>query len=77
MLRIHYLQQWFALSDRAMEKARHDIPVFREFARLDDVARLPDETTNLRFRHLLEKHDLATDILRVVIDIMVNHGCFC
>ena len=62
MLRIHYLQQWFALSDPAMEEALHDMPVFREFAKLDGLDRLPDETTILRFRHLLEKHDLATDM---------------
>lgn len=45
MLPIHYLQQWFALSDPAMEDALHDASVFREFARLDEVSRLPDETT--------------------------------
>jgi transposase, IS5 family len=74
MLRVHYLQQWFALSDPAMEEALHDMPVFREFAKLGDVARLPDETTILRFRHLLEKHDLATDMLRVVNDILQAKG---
>jgi transposase, IS5 family len=75
MLRIHYLQQWFALSDPAMEEALHDMPVFREFARLGEgVERLPDETTILRFRHLLEKHDLATDMLRVVNDILQAKG---
>jgi len=74
MLRIHYLQQWFALSDPAMEEALHDMPVFREFAKLDGTARLPDETTILRFRHLLEKHDLATDMLRVVNDILQAKG---
>ena len=75
MLRIHYLQQWFALSDPAMEEALHDMPVFREFAKLGDgVTRLPDETTILRFRHLLEKHDLATDMLRVVNDILEAKG---
>ena len=75
MLRIHYLQQWFALSDPAMEEALHDMPVFREFAKLNDgVARLPDETTILRFRHLLEKHDLAIDMLRVVNDILQAKG---
>jgi len=75
MLRIHYLQQWFALSDPAMEEALHDMPVFREFAKLDDgVTRLPDETTILRFRHLLEKHDLASDMLRVVNDILQAKG---
>lgn len=75
MLRIHYLQQWFALSDPAMEEALHDMPVFREFARLDEgVVRLPDETTILRFRHLLEKHDLAVDMLRVVNDLLQAKG---
>jgi transposase, IS5 family len=75
MLRIHYLQQWFALSDPAMEEALHDMPVFRDFAKLSEgVGRLPDETTILRFRHLLEKHDLATDMLRVVNDILQAKG---
>ena len=75
MLRIHYLQQWFALSDPAMEEALHDMPVFRDFTRLSEgSARLPDETTILRFRHLLEKHDLATDMLRVVNDILQAKG---
>ena len=75
MLRVHYLQQWFALSDPAMEEALHDMPEFREFAKLDDgAARLPDETTILRFRHLLGKHDLATDMLRVVNDILQAKG---
>jgi len=75
MLRVHYLQQWFALSDPAMEEALHDMPVFREFAKLEEgVARLPDETTILRFRHLLEKHDLAADMLRVVNDILQAKG---
>lgn len=75
MLRIHYLQQWFALSDPAMEEALHDMPVFWEFAKLaDGVTRLPDETTILRFRHLLEKHDLAVDMLRVVNDLLQAKG---
>lgn len=75
MLRVHYLQQWFALSDPAMEEALHDMPIFREFARLGEgVERLPDETTILRFRHLLEKHDLSIDMLRVVNDILQAKG---
>jgi len=60
MLLIHYLQQWFGLSDPAMAEALHDMPVYREFAKLDG---LPDESTILRFRHLLEKPNLATDML--------------
>ena len=75
MLRIHYLQQWFGLSDPAMEEALHDVPLYREFARLDGAtARLPDETTILRFRHLLERHNLAVDMLRVVNDILHAKG---
>jgi IS5 family transposase len=75
MLRIHYLQQWFGLSDPAMEEALHDVPLYREFAGLGDgVSRLPDETTILRFRHLLEAHDLAADMLRVVNDILQAQG---
>jgi IS5 family transposase len=50
MLRIHFMQQWFALSDPAMEEALHDMPVFREFAGLEGWdERLPDESTILRF----------------------------
>jgi transposase, IS5 family len=75
MLRIHYLQQWFCLSDPAMEEALHDTPLFREFARIDQgMTRLPDETTILRFRQLLERHDLAPDMLRVVNDILGAKG---
>ena len=53
MLRIHFMQQWFTLSDPAMEEALHDVPLFREFAHLSWDQRFPDETTILRFRHLL------------------------
>ena len=75
MLRIHYLQQWFNLSDPAMEEAFHDIPLYREFAGLGDAAsRLRDESTILRFRHLLEEQNLAADLLRVVNDILQAKG---
>jgi IS5 family transposase len=75
MLRIHYMQQWFGLSDPAMEEALHDVPLYLEFAQLSSGAtRIPDESTILRFRHLLEKHDLAADMLRVVNDILEAKG---
>lgn len=67
LLRIHFMQQWFTLSDPAMEEALHDMPLFRDFAGLggwDD--RLPDESTILRFRHVLEKNKLAERILATV-----------
>ncbi len=47
MLRIHFMQQWFTLSDPAMEEALHDVALFREFANLSWDERLPDETTIL------------------------------
>jgi len=75
MLRIHFLQQWFALSDPAMEEALFDVPLFREFAQLPTgVARLPDESTILRFRHLLEQHGLAEKILAAVNDALTAKG---
>src|ERR1700709_868325 len=71
MLRIHFMQQWFTLSDPAMEEALHDVPLFKEFAGLDNWnTALPDETTILRFRHLLEKRRLAEHLLRVVNDLL-------
>ena len=58
-----------------MEEAPHDVPLYREFAKLDGALdRLPDETTILRFRHLLERHDLAVDMLRVVNDLLSVKG---
>jgi hypothetical protein len=67
LLRIHFLQEWFNLSDPAMEKALYDTPMFREFAGLDlGEDHLPDESTILRFRHLLEAHNLSLQILATV-----------
>ena len=60
LLRIHFLQQWFGLSDPAMEEALYDVQLYRQFAGLDLGSRgVPDESTLLRFRHLLEEHKLA------------------
>jgi transposase, IS5 family len=67
LLRIHFMQQWFTLSDPAMEEALHDMPLFRDFAGLGGWNdRLPDESTILRFRHVLEQHKLAERILATV-----------
>ena len=74
MLRIHFMQQWFTLSDPAMEEGFFDTPVYREFAQLEEFARLPDESTILRFRHRLEKHKLAEQILATVNDILIERG---
>ena len=74
MLRIHFMQQWFTLSDPGMEEAFFDTPLLREFARLDEFARLPDESTILRFRHRLEKHKLAGQILLTVNELLIQRG---
>jgi len=74
MLRIHFMQQWFKLSDPAMEEALHDVPMFREFAGLGLDSRLPDESTILRFRHLLELHKLAEQMLATVDALLIAKG---
>ena len=74
MLRIHFMQQWFTLSDPAMEEALHDVPLFREFAALNYETRLPDESTILRFRHLLEENKLAAQILQTVNELLQAKG---
>ena len=75
MLRIHFMQQWFGLSDPAMEEALFDVPLYREFAGLDNGnVRLPDESTILRFRHLLEAHKLAGPMLATVNDVLRDKG---
>jgi IS5 family transposase len=75
MIRIHFMQQWFGYSDPAMEEALYDIPVLRAFAGLDAFEdHLPDETTILRFRHLLEKHYLADAIFDEVQAVLVENN---
>ena len=67
MLRIHLMQQWYSLSDPAMEDALIEVPTMRRFAGIDLVSeRIPDETTILAFRHLLEKNNLGEQIFSVV-----------
>ena len=60
MLRLHFLQHWFNLSDPAAEEALYDSPAMRWFVGID-LGRepVPDETTILSFRHLLERHNLG------------------
>ena len=56
MLCLHFRQQWFGLSNPAMEKALHDVPLYCEFAKLNTgITRLPYKSTILRFRRLLEE----------------------
>ena len=74
MLRIHFLQQWFGLSDLAMEEALFETTLYREFAGLSSVERIPDRVSILRFRHLLEEHQLAPQILAVVNATLADKG---
>jgi transposase, IS5 family len=67
MLRVYFLQQWFALSDPGVEDALYESPVLRCFAGIDlGRAPVPDETTILNFRHLLEEHELCGQMLDTV-----------
>ena len=74
MLRIHFLQQWYALSDPAMEEALYDTPVMRRFAQLGGLDGIPDETTILNFRRLLETHSLAAKMLGKVNAVLQGKG---
>jgi IS5 family transposase len=63
MLKIYFMQQWYKLSDPAMEDALYDSESLRRFAEIDiAVDIIPDESTILHFRHLLEKHELMKKI---------------
>jgi IS5 family transposase len=74
ILRVHLMQNWFALSDPAMEEALYEIASLRTFARLSLTEAIPDETTILNFRHLLEENDLAEDILKLVNAHLAKKG---
>lgn len=75
MLRIHFLQQWYALSDPAVEEALYDSASMRRFVGID-LGRepAPDETTVCKFRHLLEKHGLAKTLFEAVNRHLHNQG---
>ncbi|WP_318351621.1 IS5 family transposase [Klebsiella pneumoniae] len=66
MLRIHCMQHWYNLSDGAMEDALYEIASMRRFARLSLDSALPDRTTIMNFRHLLEQHQLARQLFKTI-----------
>lgn len=75
LLRLHCLQLWYNLSDPALEDAVHDRLSFQRFLQLDALTqRVPDETTVLHFRHVLEKHALTTAIFEQVKTQLENRG---
>ena len=75
MLRIHFLQHWFNLSDPAVEEALYDSTAMRSFVGID-LGRepVPDETTVCRFRHLLERHGLGRRLFEEVGRHLQQHG---
>lgn len=75
MLRMYCVANWFNLSDEACEDALHDVPVFREFCRIDlGRERVPDATTLLKFRHLLEEHQLGAMLFAKVGELLMANG---
>ena len=73
MLRIYFLQQWFNLSDPQAEDAIYDSESMRRFARVElGHDPVPDETTILRFRHLLEQHGLTAAIFEAIKTLLVE-----
>lgn len=74
MLRIHFLQQWYALSDPAMEETLYEIPTLRRFAGLSGLDEIPDETTILNFRRLLETHGLGKQLFERVNAHLARKG---
>ena len=74
MLRVHLMQNWFGLSDPAMEEALYEITPMRAFAGLTLTKAIPDETTILNFRYLLEANELAPEMLRRVNAYLSRKG---
>jgi IS5 family transposase len=75
MLRMYFIANWFNLADEACEDALYDIPAFRDFCRVD-LGRegVPDATSLLNFRHLLEAHDLGAAMFSKVGELLLANG---
>jgi len=75
MLRVYFMQQWFNLSDPQAEDALYDIEPMRRFAGIELAEdTIPDESTILRFRHLLEEHRLTEAIFAEVRSLLESRG---
>lgn len=75
MLRIYFLQHWFALSDPAAEEALYDSPAMRAFAQIDlGQEPAPDETTICHFRHLMERNNLGEELFNAVAVHLEENG---
>lgn len=75
MLRIYFMQHWFNLSDPGVEEALYDSVSLRQFAKIDlGRERVPDETTVLNFRHLMEQHNLGDQLFQHVNVYLAENG---
>lgn len=75
MLKIHFLQHWFELSDPAAEEILYDSRAMRRFVGIDLAQEpVPDETTICKFRHLMEKHNLGDELFRLVNVYLSENG---
>ena len=75
MLRMYFIANWFNLADEACEDALYDVAAFRDFCRIDlGNERVPDATSLLNFRHLLEQHDLGAALFAKVGELLLANG---
>ena len=75
MLRMYCIANWFNLADEACEDALYDVAVFRQFCQFDlGRERIPDSTTLLGFRHLMEQHDLGAALFAKVGELLLANG---
>lgn len=75
MLRMYLIANWFNLADEACEDALYDVAAFRDFCRIDlGRERVPDSTTLLNFRHLLERHELGAAVFAKVGQLLQANG---
>ncbi len=75
MLRMYLVANWFNLSDEGCEEALYDVPAFRQFCRIDlGRERVPDATTLLQFRHLLEQHQIGAALFAKVGELLLANG---
>ena len=75
ILRMYFIAHWFNLADQACEDALYDIPAFRDFCRVDlgDTG-VPDATTLVNFRHLMEAHELGAALFAKVGELLQKNG---
>ena len=75
MLRMYFVANWFNLADEACEDALYDVPAFRDFCRIDlGRERVPDATTLLKFRHLLEDKQIGAALFAKVGELLQANG---